>query len=265
MVWNLYEAAFAKRKPCHRVFTPWVLFDGVENSSGKRTIGSGCWGKAIESEIMPRTCTVCGHKERQAIDKALVAGESFRNISQHFGRSAAALFRHKEHVTGALVKAAERREERHGASLLDQVEDLTAESQGLLSRVLQTLFPPGSQNGEKQAVSPKDAKDASAVVRDVRENLRFIAQLTGQLKGDGATVNIGIGILASPEWGRISSAVLGALPPYPDARAAVADALARLSGDTAPGTRAEKLCSLLGKSSPSLSGVPIVSSGESPP
>ena len=171
---------------------------------------------------MPRTCTICRHEKHQEIDKALVAGESYRHIAGRFDTSTAALQRHKEHLPGKLVKAVERQEERHAVSLVDQLDRLTARTQTLLSIV----FPEG-QNGQAQSISPKDARDVSAVVREVRENLRLTAQLTGQLKGDGTTVNVGIGILASPEWGRVAAVVTEALQDEPRAREKVAMALAR--------------------------------------
>jgi hypothetical protein len=52
-------------------------------------------------------------RQPQEIDRALVAGEAFRNIAKRFETSWQAVRRRKEHVTGAIVKAAERREDRH--------------------------------------------------------------------------------------------------------------------------------------------------------
>ena len=58
-------------------------------------------------------------------------------------------------------------------------------------------------------------------------------ELTGQLKVDGTTVNVGIGILNSPEWGQIAAAMTEALRDEPTARARVAEALAKLANGTA--------------------------------
>jgi hypothetical protein len=77
----------------------------------------------------------------------------------------------------------------------------------------------------------------SAVVKEVRENLRLTAQLTGQLKGDGATVNVGIGILSSPEWGRIASVLTEALSDEPQAREKVTLALARIASPEKQGEK----------------------------
>jgi uncharacterized protein YerC len=48
--------------------------------------------------MMPRTCTICIHPARAAIDKALVDGQPYRYIAQHFGTSVAALQRHNDDV-----------------------------------------------------------------------------------------------------------------------------------------------------------------------
>jgi hypothetical protein len=47
---------------------------------------------------MPRSCTVCSHQERRAIDEALFRNKTpFRNVSKQYGVTASALFRHKQH------------------------------------------------------------------------------------------------------------------------------------------------------------------------
>ncbi len=42
-------------------------------------------------------CTICGHAEREAIDRALVRGEGLRGLAERYGTSHVALFRHKRH------------------------------------------------------------------------------------------------------------------------------------------------------------------------
>lgn len=85
----------------------------------------------------------------------------------------------------AIVKAAERREDRYADSLIDRVDALASRTQALLDEV----FPEKRKEG--QAVKPRDV---AAVVREVGETLRLTAQLTGQLKGDSSTVNVGVGV-----------------------------------------------------------------------
>lgn len=47
---------------------------------------------------MPRTCSVCTHKEAAAINRALLNGTSYRDIAGRFGISRSAAARHKEHL-----------------------------------------------------------------------------------------------------------------------------------------------------------------------
>jgi len=56
--------------------------------------------------------------------------------------------------------------------------------------------------------------------------LELLAKLLGELK-DGATVNVAI----LPEWNALRATILTALLPYPQTRAAVADALQRANGN----------------------------------
>jgi hypothetical protein len=173
---------------------------------------------------MPRAFTICRHEKREEIDEALVSAEPYRGISRRFAVSEDAVQRHKKaHLSAKVVKAVARREERRGDSLIEKVDALTVRTHALLDEV----FPETRESGQK--VKPRDV---AAVVREVREMLRLTAQLTGQLKGDGATVNVGIGILSTPAWGRVASVVTEALRDEPRAREKVALALARMANGT---------------------------------
>jgi hypothetical protein len=44
---------------------------------------------------MPRSCSVCHHPERAAIDEALRNAESYRSIAQRFGMTKDSLLRHR--------------------------------------------------------------------------------------------------------------------------------------------------------------------------
>ena len=83
---------------------------------------------------MPRTCLACSSPEREAIDKALVAGESFRNIAKRVSISPAGLLRHKNHVSQAITKASERREEQLGDNLLDEMRRVQRKAWELLGK-----------------------------------------------------------------------------------------------------------------------------------
>ncbi len=157
---------------------------------------------------MPRVCTVCTHSQRAAIDAALVAGESFRYVAERFGTSATALFRHKaEHIPASLTKAQEVEEVAQADDLLSQVRDLQAAA----LRILKTAEQAG------------DLKIALGAIREARGNLELLAKLLGELD-ERPTVNV----LIAPEWHRMRTVLVEVLGPYPDAKVAVAGALARL-------------------------------------
>ncbi len=162
---------------------------------------------------MPRTCTVCMHKDREAIDTALVEGEAVRPVaSRYVPLSKTALQRHKdEHLPKALMQAQAAQEVAHADTLLDQVQDLHRRTLKILTA----------------AEKSKDGRLALGAVREARSNLELLAKLTGELD-ERAQVNI----LLAPEWVSVRTILLAALLPYPDARLAVATALGAV--ETAP-------------------------------
>jgi hypothetical protein len=83
---------------------------------------------------MPRTCLACSSPEREAIDKALVVGESFRSIAEGVSISPAALSAHKNHVVNAIGKAQAQHEERFGETLLDEMRRVQRKAWELLAR-----------------------------------------------------------------------------------------------------------------------------------
>ena len=54
-------------------------------------------------------CTICGHEEREEIDRALVRGEGLRALARRYGASHSAMFRHKrDHIPAELALTATR-------------------------------------------------------------------------------------------------------------------------------------------------------------
>jgi transposase len=103
----------------------------------------------------------CSSPERAAIDKALVAGESFRNIAERVSISSAALFRHKNHLAQAIVKASENREERLGETLLDEMRRVQRKAWELLART----------------ESDGDHRGSIVALREVRECLESLGEM----------------------------------------------------------------------------------------
>jgi len=143
---------------------------------------------------MARPCTICPHADRQAIDSAVLSGESFRNIAKRFALSVAALYRHREHLPATLVKAQEAAEVAHADSLLAQVGELRARAMSILDTAEATgqLMP------------------ALAAIREARSCLELLAKLLGELD-ERPTLNL----IMAPQWGRLVSGLRDVLAPHP--------------------------------------------------
>jgi len=113
---------------------------------------------------MPRTCLACSSPDREAIDKALVAGEPFRNIAERVSISPAALFRHKNHVANAIGKARPQHEERLGETLLEEMRRVQRKAWELLSKT----------------ESEGDHRASIVALREVRECLESLGEMLGK-------------------------------------------------------------------------------------
>jgi hypothetical protein len=155
---------------------------------------------------MPNTCSICTHPHRAEIEKALVAGESLRDIAGRCPVSRSALHRHKrDHLPGHLVKA---HEDEGIAQAIDVVRQLKAIN-GACLEILQASRADG-----KHAISLR-------AVDRIQKQIELQARLIGELQDSGPTVNV----LVAPEWHEVRVNVLQALTPYPEARSAVAKVL----------------------------------------
>ena len=110
---------------------------------------------------MPRTCSACSSSIREDIDKALVAGEPLRNISKRVSISPAGLLRHKCDVAGTIAKAQERREEKLGDSIYEEMRRVLAKLWELLGKM----------------ESEGDHRGAVVAAREVRECLQSLNNL----------------------------------------------------------------------------------------
>ena len=114
---------------------------------------------------MPRTCLACASPERTAIEQALVAGEPLRNIAKRVSISPAGLLRHKIHVSQAIVKATEKREERLGDSLVDEMRRVQRKAWELLAKT----------------ESDGDHRASIVALREVRECLESLGSLLAKV------------------------------------------------------------------------------------
>jgi hypothetical protein len=86
---------------------------------------------------MAPKCTICHHSQREAIERAILAGVPIRIISDQYGISLGAINRHKEgHMVETLAKARDNQmivEESRGTDLLAVTMNLLQESQDITS------------------------------------------------------------------------------------------------------------------------------------
>jgi hypothetical protein len=158
---------------------------------------------------MPRRCTVCAHEEGEAINKALSdPSRAISKIAAEYRVSEDALSRHK-----ANHLLPEMRNKLASDPELRDV-DILAEMKSLYQRM----------KGHLEAVETTENWQAiKAFHSEARHDLELLAKLLGELD-ERPQVNI----LVSPEWIAVRAALLEALAPHPEARAAVAGRLLQL-------------------------------------
>ena len=153
---------------------------------------------------MPRVCTICTHPEHEAINQALVAGESAPKIAAKYRVSDDAITRHRAHVPATLAKATEAKE----TALAD---DLLAQVRALRNKAISILT-----TAEKAG----DLRTALLGVREARACIELLLEVEGELNRQPV-----INILVAPEWLELRTVILQTLAPYPEAHAALARTL----------------------------------------
>ena len=84
---------------------------------------------------MPMTCRVCGHKKRLEIDRALLEGQSLRDIARRTGTTASSLQRHKvDHLVPSLVKAYQAQENARAEGFRARLETTWDAIQGAMDQ-----------------------------------------------------------------------------------------------------------------------------------
>lgn len=148
---------------------------------------------------------MCGHGEIRAINRALVDRTSYRAIADRFGLSQTALKRHNaEHLPELLVKAYKAQEITEADSLLARLESWALRIEKAIDVV---------ESGE-------DYDQFWRGVSVLRPYLETIGEITKELERRPQ-----VNVLIAPQ---VQQLIVSALEPYPDAKQAVADALASL-------------------------------------
>jgi hypothetical protein len=159
------------------------------------------------SALLSRTCTICRHTNRNVIDQALITRTPLREIAAEHNVSKSALMRHfADHVPADLIRARDAADASRADDLLTQVQTLQAKALTIL-----------------EATQESDPRAALSAIREARECIRLLGELAGKLQAQAS-----VHLILSPEWRAIQALMLTALEPHPEARIAVAHALAQL-------------------------------------
>ncbi len=154
---------------------------------------------------MPRTCTVCAHPQRHAIEKALVGGTPNRRIATQHGLSEAAVRRHADaHLPVALVQAQEAQEVAQALDVLQQLRTINGAALTVL----------------RDARTASDGELALKAIDRILKQIELQAKLLGELD-ERPVVNV----LISPEWLALRGRIVATLGAFPDARVALAEVL----------------------------------------
>jgi hypothetical protein len=154
---------------------------------------------------MPRSCTICAHTDRDAIEDAFIAGTPKRRIASHYGVSERAVRYHtREHLPALLALARDAEQASRADTLLDRIEALQSRTLAILEAAEET----------------NEHRTALAAIREARGNLELIGEVTKELDRT-PTLNLHL----NPEWLELRAVIVGALDAHPDARGAVLRAL----------------------------------------
>jgi len=156
---------------------------------------------------MTRTCTICAHAQRHAIEKLIVGGTPNRRIAAQFNVAETSLRRHAAmHLPVSLVQAQEATETAQALDVLQQLRFINGAALSVL----------------RDARTAGEGELVLKAIDRVMKQVELQAKLLGDLD-DRPQVNI----VLSPEWAQLRGRIVRALAPYPE----VAVALGEVLGD----------------------------------
>jgi hypothetical protein len=177
-------------------------------------------------------CSICASKHRHALEVGLAHGIAHNALARRFGVSPDAIGRHAANHVSPAVKAAILTASAPSAIDLDALQ--ASESEGLLNQLVHQRAR--LQQCVSMAVDYGDVKAAISAEAAITANLQLVSRLLGMLVN--VSEHRSTSILISGDYLALRAALLKALKPFPEAAAAVGDALARLETESAESIRA---------------------------
>lgn len=163
---------------------------------------------------MAKTCGVCSHKKRKAIDQELLDGRPLRDISARYGPSRSALNRHRAHIVQTLTLAHEAAEAVRADGLLGQVQAQQARGERLASAaeaLLQNAMAAGDAKGATDAI-----RAACSALRELRGVVELLGRVAGTIE-QKTKVEVSLAAVRDIDLRRVSDADLELLAAGDDA------------------------------------------------
>jgi hypothetical protein len=151
---------------------------------------------------VPRTCSICSHEHRDAMEDAFIVGQAKRRIaSQHGVTERAVRYHMREHLPALLALARDAERAARADSLLDRLEALQSQTLAILD-------------------ASEDQRTALAAIAQARRNLELIGEIRKELDRT-PTLNLELTV----EWQEVKAVLVNTLASYPEAQQAVFSAL----------------------------------------
>ena len=146
------------------------------------------YASSFTGNVMPRSCSVCGHDQTADITKALTAGDSIRDVATRFGATPASIGRH---LRGCL--RTERRTEKSGTDASPSVvrgasRFASLDPSTLIAGV--ALSVDEALDLLEHAKKAGDRRTALAALREARDGLALLMKAANVIGGDSGTTVI---------------------------------------------------------------------------
>jgi hypothetical protein len=197
------------------------MTESIETKPKKKRSPKG--GAAIPGA--PKRTAYRDRPDRAEIEHALCTGESVRKIAKRFEIDENVLYNVRRKIPPA-VRAAYL-----GLESAEDLEKLRTKESDSILRVL------AGQRArllalQDAAFAEGDAKTVSLLARNIHDNVWKVADYLGELTRH--TTQTVLNYLVTPEWITLRNAIVTALQPFPEARAAVFAAIQKSEAQAAP-------------------------------
>lgn len=171
---------------------------------------------------MPRTCATCASPDVVAVDAGLVAGQPAQALARRYRLDYSTVLRHRRngHVAAIPSPASLRPGHRRAAGSGSDAQSARAMIVALIADL------EGRDTLNETGESTLGTTAWTALQKEKRLAYEALARL------DGPPTAPSFDPRSSAEWAELHDAILGALVPYPEARAAFESAVVRVLGPT---------------------------------